>query len=97
MNKNKDLILALQKRMKIKDISSQERKVCEDLLEELTGKTEKVSFSLTVWLGDRVFNHQEVKINKKLLGNHELVTGTHWMTHAQNILKIIEEEHKSES
>ncbi len=27
----------------------------------------------------------------------ELVTGTHWMTHAQNILKIIEEEHKSES
>ena len=42
-------------------------------------------------------NYPSMRNFYKICKMLELVTGTHWMTHAQNILKIIEEEHKSES
>lgn len=70
---NEGIILALEQQIQREDISPQERKACEEILEELTGKTEKVSVSQTVWLGNRVFNHQEIKVNKKLLERYSRV------------------------
>ena len=71
LEEQETIIQALKQQLEREDISSLERTICEELLEELTQNTEKVTISQTVFLGDNVFNHQEVKVNKKLLKRYK--------------------------
>jgi len=62
MTEQETIIQLLFQRLNTEDICSSERKICEAILEELTQNTEKITISQTVYLGDNVFNHQEVQI-----------------------------------
>lgn len=66
MTEQETIIELLFQRLNTENICSLERRICEAILEELTQNTEKITISQTVYLGDNVFNHQEVQINKPL-------------------------------